>query len=466
MEQAKILVVDHFSHNRELLSTILKEQNYQIRYVTNSRDALNITLTEWAEIILLRVNLPDINGYELARKLRTEPKTKDIPIIFITALDDKWDKARAFQAGGVDYLTEPLQTLEVSLKTENQLIIKRARENIQFLKKRLAIKAEVKTAQLEDDNKKLQLEIEQHKQTREKLLKLAFHDSLTGLPNRNSFLGKLKQNLLQLRQQDRKKFAVLIIKSDRISVIKYQLDRSGFKQLLTNLTNRLQSCLPNSAILARFENNEFAVILPLIEDEKLELVQWIEIVQQQFKEPFIITASRDIDEAKAQHNCDYFNYQQLNLNCHIGIAQSNENYVTASDILHDAEIAAYQAQQQKNTNYCIFTERQEQTNQQSFESKSLAKIELAPEIIKLQLHFQESLDRNKIKINYQPIFAVNELQNLKIIGLEVIKDRQINYKKLMVLTDFFPYIDESKLDIYLSDFVLDNALLTLKELQQ
>ena len=455
MEQARILVIDHLSHNRERLSTILKEQNYQIRYVTNSQDALNIASTEWAEIILLRVNLPDIDSYELSQKLRTGKKTQNIPVIFITALDSKWDKTRAFQTGGVDYLTEPLQTREVSIKLENQLKIKRAREKIRYLKEQLEIKVEAKTALLEDKNQKLHLEIKQHKQAQEKLLKLAFYDSLTGLPNRNSFLGKVRQNLLQFCQDNEKKFAVLIIKSDRLLIIKYQLDLFIFKQLLSDLTDRLQHCLPSYAILSRFESNEFAVILPSIKDE--ELIRWIEIVQQQFREPFIIDSNSDLNNISSQ---------QIEVDCFIGVAQSNKNYAAAYDILHDAEIAAYQARQHKDTNYYVSTTKNQQKPQQDFKSANLTKIELAPEIIKLQLHFQESLNRNKIKISYQPIFAVNEFQYLKLVGLEVIKNRSIDYKKLMVLTEFFHYIDETKLDIYLSDFVLDNALLTLKQLQQ
>ncbi|VEP15506.1 putative Response regulator receiver modulated diguanylate cyclase/phosphodiesterase [Hyella patelloides LEGE 07179] len=456
MEQAKILVVDDSPHNLELLSTIFEEQNYEVRCVTSGKIALKIARSQWAELILLDIQMPEMNGYEVCQQLKVEENTKDIPVIFLSALDGALDKVRAFQAGGIDYITKPFQLQEVLIRVHNQLAIKKSQDTIKLLNKQLEAKVTERTAKLEATNKKLQLEIKQRKHTQEKLLKLALHDSVTGLPNRNSFLGKLKHLLLQYRKQPTQKFAVILIESDRFSEIKCRLDHLGINQLLTIISNRLQKCLPNSAILSRFEANEFAIILKQNTDNKQEIIDLVKVIQKQFNEPFTITSANFAKNKKQQ---------QLSIKCSIGIVTSDGNYSAAYDVLRNAEIAVHQARKNKNSNYYFFL--QESSSLKKYQNKNIKSLlGLAPEIKQLKAHFEESLNRGKFVLKYQPIFSLKENNDFKIKGLEVFQDRQINYKKLIVLTNLFEDIDESKLSIHINNFVLDYASLEIKELQQ
>lgn len=120
--KANILVVDDTPNNLRLLSTILQEQGYEVGKALNGPIALRSAQTAPPpDLILLDINMPNMNGYEVCQHLKADNQTKDIPVIFISALDDVWDKVKAFQVGGVDYITKPFQREEVVARVENHL---------------------------------------------------------------------------------------------------------------------------------------------------------------------------------------------------------------------------------------------------------------------------------------------------------------------------------------------------------
>lgn len=126
-----ILVVDDMPDNLRLLAAILSKKGYKVRKALNGQTAISTVRTVPPDIILLDINMPNINGYEVCRTLKSDDKTKDIPIIFISALDDVLDKVKAFNVGGVDYITKPFQGEEVIARVENQLTICRQKKQLQ-----------------------------------------------------------------------------------------------------------------------------------------------------------------------------------------------------------------------------------------------------------------------------------------------------------------------------------------------
>ncbi|MBL1211038.1 response regulator [Geminocystis sp. GBBB08] len=116
-----ILIVDDIPENLELLFQILTEHNYEVRRVLNGKQALNIAIIDSPDLILLDIKMPEIDGYEVCRQLKNNQKTQDIPVIFLSALNETFDKVKAFQMGGVDYITKPFQIREVLARVENQL---------------------------------------------------------------------------------------------------------------------------------------------------------------------------------------------------------------------------------------------------------------------------------------------------------------------------------------------------------
>lgn len=129
--QADILVVDDNPTNLRLLSQMLTQAGYHARPTTNGKMALSAARVVAPDLILLDIMMPDLNGYEVCECLKADPKTRDIPVIFISALETAMDKVRAFSVGGVDYIEKPFQMVEVLARIENHLRLRSARQQLQ-----------------------------------------------------------------------------------------------------------------------------------------------------------------------------------------------------------------------------------------------------------------------------------------------------------------------------------------------
>ncbi|MGC1306934.1 MAG: response regulator [Phormidesmis sp.] len=123
-----VLIVDDSPDNLRVLSATLAASNYDIRCAKNGTMALKaIAAAELPDLILLDIQMPDINGYEVCQQLKADVRTQHIPIIFISALDEAIDKVKAFSMGGVDYITKPFQVEEVLARVRNQLRLQSAK---------------------------------------------------------------------------------------------------------------------------------------------------------------------------------------------------------------------------------------------------------------------------------------------------------------------------------------------------
>lgn len=175
MNAPNILLVDDTPDNLRLLSTMLIEQGYEVRCVINGPMALMGAKAEPPDLILLDINMPQMNGYEVCQCLKADAVTKEIPIIFISGLEDVLDKVKAFSLGGIDYITKPFQVEEVLVRIETHLTISRLRQ------------------QLQDQNQQLKQEIIERKQAEEKFTK-AFRAS----PNPIAIVIKESEKILDI----------------------------------------------------------------------------------------------------------------------------------------------------------------------------------------------------------------------------------------------------------------------------
>jgi len=123
---ASVLVVDDTVENLRVLSELLGEQGYEVRAVTSGRQALQAVEHDPPDLILLDITMPDMDGFEVCRRLRATEWSKDVPVIFLTALTATADKLRAFDAGGVDYVTKPFQFEEVLARVRTHVALRRA----------------------------------------------------------------------------------------------------------------------------------------------------------------------------------------------------------------------------------------------------------------------------------------------------------------------------------------------------
>jgi len=150
-ENIHILIIDAQPHNLRFISNILTKEGYKVQRAISGEMAVNANLTVLPDLILLDIAMPKMNGYEVCERLKANEKTREIPVIFLSVFNETFHKVKAFEIGGVDYITKPFQVEEFLVRIESQL-------TIQQLSK-----------QLKQQNAQLQQEVEFRKQTEKSL---------------------------------------------------------------------------------------------------------------------------------------------------------------------------------------------------------------------------------------------------------------------------------------------------------
>lgn len=146
----RIMIIDDTPANLDLLYGILKKEGYDLVQFPRGTMALKPARTNPPDLILLDVMMPEMDGYEVCRKLKEAEETKDIPIIFLSALGDAQDKIRAFQAGGVDYVTKPFQPDEVVARVGTHLQIANLQRELNRYNHELKLLVEEKVQEVSD----------------------------------------------------------------------------------------------------------------------------------------------------------------------------------------------------------------------------------------------------------------------------------------------------------------------------
>ena len=134
-----ILVVDDTPENLRLLMQLLKEDGYKVRPASSGRLAIKVAEQQPPDLILLDITMPEMNGFETCERIKQDERLKDIPVIFISALTDTVDKVKAFNFGGVDYVTKPFQAEEVLARVSVHLSLRRARLELEQVLEQLRL---------------------------------------------------------------------------------------------------------------------------------------------------------------------------------------------------------------------------------------------------------------------------------------------------------------------------------------
>ncbi|HAG14973.1 MAG TPA: hypothetical protein DCG69_00405 [Bacteroidales bacterium] len=143
-----VLLVDDIPQNIQVLGAILKNQGYSFALTTSGAETYQLLHKTIPDLILLDVMLPDEDGFSICKNLKADERTKDIPVIFLTAKNDTSDKVNGFKVGGVDYITKPFEELEVIERVKNHLQAKLDREQIKAYNKELEVIVEQRTNEL------------------------------------------------------------------------------------------------------------------------------------------------------------------------------------------------------------------------------------------------------------------------------------------------------------------------------
>ena len=154
-DQATILVVDDTPANLSVVSAFLDDAGYKVLVAEGGNDAREVIRLAPPDLILLDVLMPAPNGFETCSQLKADPETKDIPVIFMTALSDTLEKVKGFEAGGVDYITKPFHQEEVLARVKTHLALRQLQKEL-----------EVQKGELQEHNRLLQAEIDAHTRTK------------------------------------------------------------------------------------------------------------------------------------------------------------------------------------------------------------------------------------------------------------------------------------------------------------
>jgi diguanylate cyclase (GGDEF)-like protein len=221
-QKQTVLIVDDSPSNIKLLHTVLGFDHHVI-FAVSGQEGLDLAFSHKPDLILLDVNLPDVDGYEVCSQLKANPITKAIPVVFLTAADTEVDEVRGLLAGGTDYITKPFSPAIVQARVNNHL---------------------------------------EHKRYRDLLENMAATDGLTGIANRR----KLDEYIdLEWRRAIRNKTSMSLIMMD-VDAFKEFNDFYGHMAgdtVLAQIALKLTQAARRPAdLIARFGGDEFACVLP------------------------------------------------------------------------------------------------------------------------------------------------------------------------------------------------------------
>ncbi len=158
---AVVMIVDDNPNNLKVLGGMLQQAGYKVRPALSGEIALRSLRTGLPDLILLDIRMPGMDGYEVCRRIQSDPELADVPVIFISALQDMEDKVHAFQAGGVDYIVKPFQIEEVLVRARTHLELAQARRALKSINAELEQRVAERTRQLEQSNEALRFSMQE-----------------------------------------------------------------------------------------------------------------------------------------------------------------------------------------------------------------------------------------------------------------------------------------------------------------
>ena len=233
-KSSKILIVDDNPVNIDFLVELLKE--YDARTVLDGISALEAVEEERPDVILLDISMPGMDGFEVCQKLKESPKSRDIPVIFLSASHDTESIVRAFDVGGVDYISKPYNTQEVLIRLQTQLKLKKA---LELLEQR------------------------------------ALYDDLTGVPNRKKFFQDAKRWMK--RSQAGIPIHLYILSIENFIDLN---DKYGYEvgdQVIKAIALIVKKLVKVNYVLSRFGGSEFFLVFNGLEKEEAD--RWVAAIK-------------------------------------------------------------------------------------------------------------------------------------------------------------------------------------------
>ncbi len=356
MKIPKILIVDDKYASILSLKTILKKVNAEFISASSGNEALASVLEHEIMLILLDVNMPDMDGFEVASLLREEELTKYIPIIFLTAMDrNNYNIRQGYSVGGVDFLYKPIDPFVLVSKIKIFLDLWSLKETLQeeiILRK----------------NKEQEIEF------------ISGHDTLTGLYNRRKFHAKLSDEIKRA-QRENTTFALLFLDLDGFKKVNDTLGHNAGDYLLKVIADAFKREVRDYDIIARYGGDEFVILLLNI-DTNYDIFERLNRL--------IATASKIY----------FYGTHEIQVGVSIGVSMYPEHGAKDTELLTHADTAMYLAKEQGKNCFRFYNQ----------ELNSQLKRRLL-----LDKHIKKALQNNEFELFFQPVM---NLQTKEIVGGE------------------------------------------------
>ena len=326
----KILVVDDTAANLVAMRRLLARSGAQILEASSGNEALALCLDHRFALILLDVNMPDMDGFEVAALLGESEQLRETPIIFVTAAyADDLNKLKGYRSGAVDYIAKPINDAILQSKVRVFLELHAARFQLQAA-----------LDELSERNRQLTAEIAERERVEALVRHQATHDALTGLPNRMLFHDRLNGAVLRSHRSTGT-FALAYLDIDGFKGVNDHYGHPVGDLLLLDIARRLSAQRRRNDTVARLGGDEFALIMEDIRDPQLAL-QLCSGICASLAEPYLLGDPQQPIEVR--------------IGASIGIAHYRPTDPAATDaserLIHAADRAMYEAKGQ-GKNRCV-----------------------------------------------------------------------------------------------------------------